>query len=788
MCSVAFLRTWILFVIMAFSGSVFAELAQGVAQGKRQVAGIVLFATGVRDRHHEESDDVTKISRGVAVYVGDQIITGQDGYVQLRMIDNAYLSLKSGSKLTIQAYHADADDPSLERVKLFLEEGVVRSKTGGIGKRNKQKFRLNTPVAAIGVRGTDFSIRTTDSLSQIVVLEGGVAMSPFGESCTTGGLGACEGSQMRELFADSAINRYLELKKGSRSVRLLEGRLDILNPAREEFIPQQESTENEQKEQDQGKRLDNQSLFLSQDFEQLLVEALDREEISTDGASAGPDSDLDGVPDAQDIDQDNDGIANSLERMWLLDPLSADSDRDGVSDLAELRNETNPLNADFDSDGIIDSQDMHPTSPDTIQVSHQRIDKSALATAQVLSDTQAIRTQGSAWVMSIALAVPQNPNPIEHFLTTVSFDATTGVWQGSASDIEVLQALMSGATWADITKQWMLSVLLNADESEAAIRHLVDRWDDTPTLIIEGLDIAVLSSANPDLLENRTYVYHSVSESLLVNDPSAIQVEQAQILELSVDVENKRFDSTVKLPSGEVIEVKGRAEGGVLNGRAQQYSLQGIIADRGSLNVIISDNESSVFSQLSLSNYHSQPLSRELTHIDISDAASVEWGRWSDFARLNERDVTKLVALGAVSGEDFVTNRHFVLMRSTIEGFRVPETGKYSFALSDYDAVHVNNDVISAARVDNASLDIDIPANRFAMYMGVSAAGLKQSELVRAYGSISETGHMQDDNVLSNAEVQGFLGSQAKDAGLLFEKTLGSQEYISGASYWTRKP
>ena len=50
----------------------------------------------------------------------------------------------------------DEANPSDSQVKLNLIEGTARAVSGEAAKAAKERFRLNTPIAAIGVRGTDY--------------------------------------------------------------------------------------------------------------------------------------------------------------------------------------------------------------------------------------------------------------------------------------------------------------------------------------------------------------------------------------------------------------------------------------------------------------------------------------------------------------------------------------------------------------------------------------------------------------------------------------------------------
>lgn len=105
-----------------------------------------------------------KISRkllyGYPVYLGDKVITGETGKVRLRMIDDAILDLRCYSIMVIEAY---ALDTSNRTSILNLLQGSLKKVTGKIGELTKDIYELRTPVANVGVRGTEYALRVYQS-------------------------------------------------------------------------------------------------------------------------------------------------------------------------------------------------------------------------------------------------------------------------------------------------------------------------------------------------------------------------------------------------------------------------------------------------------------------------------------------------------------------------------------------------------------------------------------------------------------------------------------------------
>lgn len=154
------------------------------------------------------------------VQEGDELSTGADGYIYMKTVDDGFLILRPNSKARITAYHVDQKNPANTRIKLELLSGVARSISGVGVKRARQNFRFNTPVAAIGVRGTDFIVYTNQQSSWVSVVSGGVVVSGFSGKCGPDGGGPCEGGASRELFAGHA-DAMLQVQRGQEVPQLL---------------------------------------------------------------------------------------------------------------------------------------------------------------------------------------------------------------------------------------------------------------------------------------------------------------------------------------------------------------------------------------------------------------------------------------------------------------------------------------------------------------------------------------------------------------------------------------
>lgn len=125
------------------------------------------------------------------VFVNDRIVTGANGHVHVQFVDNALVSVRPDSRLEIQRYDYDKQAPQNSSVKFRLEEGVTRSISGDAAQSARERFRLNTPIAAIGVRGTDFVVSASSSTTEAMVNEGTIVLAPYSQECSADAFGPC---------------------------------------------------------------------------------------------------------------------------------------------------------------------------------------------------------------------------------------------------------------------------------------------------------------------------------------------------------------------------------------------------------------------------------------------------------------------------------------------------------------------------------------------------------------------------------------------------------------------
>jgi len=118
------------------------------------VAGIFQFVAG--EVQVLSVDGAAKPARkGTPLSVGETVQSEKSGTAQIKMGDGAVVVVQPGSRVTVVDFHYEGREDGSERVRYRLERGGFRAITGAIGRTNKDNYLIETPIAQMGVRGTD---------------------------------------------------------------------------------------------------------------------------------------------------------------------------------------------------------------------------------------------------------------------------------------------------------------------------------------------------------------------------------------------------------------------------------------------------------------------------------------------------------------------------------------------------------------------------------------------------------------------------------------------------------
>ena len=129
-------------------------LSAWASQVLASTAGVFQFVAGdVRVTLAEGNE--RPAAKGSPISVGDTVTTAKASMAQIKMGDGAIIVVQPESKLTVAEFSYAGKEDGTEKVQFRLQQGGFRSVTGVIGHTNKGNYMIETPIAHIGVRGTD---------------------------------------------------------------------------------------------------------------------------------------------------------------------------------------------------------------------------------------------------------------------------------------------------------------------------------------------------------------------------------------------------------------------------------------------------------------------------------------------------------------------------------------------------------------------------------------------------------------------------------------------------------
>ena len=163
--------------------STLAALAAGCAFAPLASAQTIGVAATVRnDVAQVKGASALPISLGENVVRNKIVRTGADSSTKLVFVDDSNLAVGPVSTVTLDRF-VFAGDSTYRQVTVNLVRGAFRFSTGSSDKR---AYKINTPGATIGVRGTDLDI-ISERARTVVTLNDGAALvcTRSGGKCVT---------------------------------------------------------------------------------------------------------------------------------------------------------------------------------------------------------------------------------------------------------------------------------------------------------------------------------------------------------------------------------------------------------------------------------------------------------------------------------------------------------------------------------------------------------------------------------------------------------------------------
>lgn len=156
-------RLWAALVVLAVSGGM-AEASTPVGEVSRLQGACVGVSEGT----------TRSLDSGLPVHLQEEISTGDAARLELTFDDGTTLTLGERARVVIDEFVYNPAD-GLDRMAVSAS-GAFRFVTGALARADSD-ISVATPVALIGVRGTDFWGGPIDGAFGVFLLEGSVAVT-----------------------------------------------------------------------------------------------------------------------------------------------------------------------------------------------------------------------------------------------------------------------------------------------------------------------------------------------------------------------------------------------------------------------------------------------------------------------------------------------------------------------------------------------------------------------------------------------------------------------------------
>ncbi len=133
-----------------------AEIGAEIGKATEIVKSVDLLADG----------NQTKLIVGSKIRTEETLVTGEDSTGQFEMVDKTTLAVGPNSELWLDKFVYDPN-PSKREVVVVHFKGAIRFLTGD---NPSETYKIKTPTATIGVRGTKFDVYINDDGQTIVAL------------------------------------------------------------------------------------------------------------------------------------------------------------------------------------------------------------------------------------------------------------------------------------------------------------------------------------------------------------------------------------------------------------------------------------------------------------------------------------------------------------------------------------------------------------------------------------------------------------------------------------------
>lgn len=105
---------------------------------------------------------------GVEILLGDRLTTGAEALLKLQLVDGSLVLVGSETTLEMDQFQFDPAGES-RQASLKLPLGKIKAKVADLSEFRERRFRIETPTAVIGVRGTLLAVLVSPDLETTVI-------------------------------------------------------------------------------------------------------------------------------------------------------------------------------------------------------------------------------------------------------------------------------------------------------------------------------------------------------------------------------------------------------------------------------------------------------------------------------------------------------------------------------------------------------------------------------------------------------------------------------------------
>ena len=103
------------------------------------------------------------------IFEKETLHTQENSQLVVRFLDDTILRMGESTSVALEQYNFDDKPGGLVSMFSRMLHGLIRMTTGKIVERDRDKFTFQTPLATLGIRGTEFYAETGDDGEEIGV-------------------------------------------------------------------------------------------------------------------------------------------------------------------------------------------------------------------------------------------------------------------------------------------------------------------------------------------------------------------------------------------------------------------------------------------------------------------------------------------------------------------------------------------------------------------------------------------------------------------------------------------